>query len=320
MSPKNKTRKRPSFANVPLDTYIGYVYNIDKEDLVGLKQFTTNDGKKFYPSGSTVENLLPGYYEILFDNYRGLFFEKLDVKTDGLLRFPETNLDIVIDEISKFWEREEYFKKYNLNYKRGIFLYGPPGSGKTSTIQLVCEDVIKRNGVIFKFQNPVIFCDGVRAFREIQPNTPIVVLLEDIDSILERNNESEILNVLDGIDQSNKILYLATSNYPEKLGKRVLNRPSRFDKRFKVGHPKKESRRLYFDHLLDEELVKENKIDIDKWVKDTEDMSIAHLKELFIAVCILGNSYEESIKVLKDMNEVSPSSDEDYFDKIGFHR
>ena len=97
MSPKNKTRKRPSFANVPLDTYIGYVYNIDKEDLVGLKQFTTNDGKKFYPSGSTVENLLPGYYEILFDNSRGLFFEKLDVKTDGLLRFPETNLDIVID-------------------------------------------------------------------------------------------------------------------------------------------------------------------------------------------------------------------------------
>lgn len=142
--------------------------------------------------------------------------------------------------------------------------------------------------------------------------------MEDIDSIIDSYNESEILNILDGVDQINKVVYLATSNYPERLGQRVLNRPSRFDKRFKMGHPKKDSRKVYFNHLIDKETQKEYKIDIEKWVEDTEDMSIAHLKELFIAVCILGNSYEESIETLRNMIDYNPRSDEDNNNKIGF--
>jgi SpoVK/Ycf46/Vps4 family AAA+-type ATPase len=111
---------------------------------------------------------------------------------------------------------------------------------------------------------------------------------------------------------------LATSNYPEKLGDRIMNRPSRFDKRFKMGHPKRSSRKLYFDNLIDEDTRKEYKIDVEKWVDDTEEMSIAHMKELFIAVCILGNSYEESLDMLRNMIEEKPNSSEDDVGKIGF--
>lgn len=289
-------------------------------DLVGLKQFATSDGAKFFPAASTVPVLMPGIYDVQIDNMKGIYFQKINVKTDGLLRFPETNSEKVIEEISKFWEREHIFKKYNLNYKRGIFLWGPPGSGKSSTIQLICEDVINRNGVVFKFINPSLFCDGIRIFREIQPETPVVVLMEDIDSIVDSYNESEILNILDGVDQVEKIVYLATSNYPERLGQRILNRPSRFDKRFKMGHPKKESRLIYFKHLIDEQTQLQHKVNINKWVEDTEQMSIAHLKELFISVCILGNPYDEVIATLKNMAENIPSSTEDSLNKIGFKK
>ena len=317
MTPKNKipTIRRPS-----IDTYLLDLLERGELDLVGLKQFTTSDGNKFYPSGATVGQITPGIYDIQVDNMKGIYFHKLNVKTDGLLRFPETNSEAVIQEISKFWDREELFKKYNLNYKRGILLWGPAGSGKSSTIQLICEDVIKRDGVVFKFVSPGLFCDGLRIFREIQPHTPVVVLMEDIDSIIDSNNESDILNILDGVDQISKVVYLATSNYPERLGQRLLNRPSRFDKRYKMGHPKKESRLLYFNHLIDPQTQKEYEIDIKKWVKDTEDMSVAHLKELFITVCILGNSYEESIEVLRSMIEYNPSSNEDNLGKIGFKK
>jgi AAA+ superfamily predicted ATPase len=318
MTPRNKLKEVRVRSVV--DDYISDYYEKSSFNLVGFKQFTTSDGSKFYPAGATVGNITPGIYDIQVDGMKGIFFQKINVKTDGLLRFPETNSEAVIDEISKFWEREENFKKYKLNYRRGLFLYGPPGSGKSSTIQLICEDVIKRKGVVFKFVSPGIFSDGVRVFREIQPDTPIVVLMEDIDSIIDSFNESEVLNILDGVDQISKVVYLATSNYPERLGQRLLNRPSRFDKRFKMDHPKRNSRKAYFDHLIDEDTKKEYQIDIEKWVEDTDDMSIAHLKELFIAVCILGNSYEESIETLKSMMEYSPRSDEDNIGKIGFNK
>jgi AAA+ superfamily predicted ATPase len=318
MTPRNKLKEVRVRSVV--DDYISDYYEKSSSNLVGFKQFTTSDGSKFYPAGATVGNITPGIYDIQVDGMKGIFFQKINVKTDGLLRFPETNSEAVIDEISKFWEREENFKKYKLNYRRGLFLYGPPGSGKSSTIQLICEDVINRKGVVFKFVSPGIFSDGVRVFREIQPDTPIVVLMEDIDSIIDSFNESEVLNILDGVDQISKVVYLATSNYPERLGQRLLNRPSRFDKRFKMDHPKRNSRKAYFDHLIDEDTKKEYQIDIEKWVEDTDDMSIAHLKELFIAVCILGNSYEESIETLKSMMEYIPRSDEDNIGKIGFNK
>lgn len=286
----------------------------------GISQYTSPDGCKFFPSGATVATLTPGVYDISSCPNRGLFFEKIPVKTDGLIHFPETNSERVINEIEKFWSREDAFKKYGLNYKRGIILWGPPGSGKSCTIQMIVQDVIGRGGVVFKFGIPSLFCDGMRVFRKIQPKTPVVVLMEDIDSIIEHYNESDVLNILDGVDQMEKVVYLATTNYPEKLGQRILNRPSRFDKRFKMGHPSAASRRIYFEHLLDEECIKAYNIDIERWVDDTEKMSIAHLKELFVAVCILGNEYEEAIDTLRSMVEEHIDSKEDYdtSGKFGF--
>jgi len=281
-------------------------------------QYSTSDGIKFFPAGTTTNFLNPGVYEIFCSNTSGIYFQKVSVNTDDLIRFPETNSEKVIDEIKKFWEREDSFRKYELSYKRGIILWGPAGSGKSCTVKLVSADIIERGGVVFKFGSPGLFTEGVRIFREIQPDTPIVVLMEDLDSILECYNESDVLNLLDGVDQIDKVVYLATTNFPERLGGRILNRPSRFDKRHKMGHPQKKSRMIYFQHLIDEKTQKEYNIDLNKWVKDTRDMSIAHLKELFVAVCILGNPYDEAIATLQTMVEERPDSTEDDFSNFGF--
>lgn len=295
--------------------------NGEKGNTGGYKQFTTGDDIHFFPAGDTIPTLKPGVYETGVDPVKGLYFEKLNVKTDSLIRFPETNSEKVIMELQKFWDREEKFYEHNVHYKRGIILWGPPGSGKSCTIQLVVEDVIKRGGVCFKFGVPQLFLDGIRIFREVQPDTPVVVLMEDIDSTIEMFNESDVLQILDGVDQVEKVVYLATTNHPERLGPRIMNRPSRFDKRFKMGHPKAISRKLYFEHRLDEDSIKEYDIKIDKWVEDTKGMSIAHLKELFISVCIFGNDYDEAIGVLKTMVEFHPnSSTDDMHKQFGFGR
>jgi hypothetical protein len=288
--------------------------------LTAYSQWSTSDNIHFFPTARTIDRLMPGTYDIKSSQNHGIYFEKIPVITKGILRFPETNSDKIVLEIQKFWERENIFKEYNLTHKRGVMLFGPPGSGKSSTIALVMKDVIERGGLVINFVNPSLFLAGIRKLREIQKETPIVVLMEDIDSIIQTTSESEVLNVLDGVNQIEKVVFLATTNYPERLGDRIINRPSRFDKRFKIGHPNEESRRLYLDFIIGgQEKIENLGIDIDTWVKDTDNFSIAHLKELFIAVVILGDKYEDAIETLTSMREENlSSSDDDNKRKMGF--
>ena len=290
---------------------------IEIRELGNLVQWTTSDNKRFIPASHTKPCLVPGVYEIQHSNTVGLYFQKIPVKTEGLIRFPQTNSDRVVKEIQNFWEKETIFREYKLTYKRGIILWGPPGSGKSCTIQLITKDVVDREGVVIKFTNPSLFLEGMRVFREIQKETPVVILMEDIDSTLEIYNESDVLNILDGIDQVEKVVFLATTNYPERLGARILNRPSRFDKRFKIDHPNAESRMMYFKHLIGERKISDLNIDLEKWVKDTARFSIAHLKELFVAVIILGDDYNEAVETLSSMKE-EISSEDDLGKLMGF--
>lgn len=181
-------------------------------------------------------------------------------------------------------------------------MWGPPGSGKTCTLQILMRELItEKKGICLRFGRPNVFIDGLRILRRQEPETPIIIVMEDLDGLFQRYNESDILNLLDGVEKVHKIVFLATTNYPEKLGARVVNRPSRFDKRFKIGYPSADSRKLYLESLFDGE---ETKHDLEKWVRDSKKFTFAHLKELFVAVNILGDDYVESIKTLKSMRDV----------------
>lgn len=286
--------------------------------LKGLVQWTTADGKLFCPASKTQDKITPGVYEIQHSNTIGIYFQRIPVLSQGLLRFPQTNSEKVVIEIQKFWERESLFREYKLPHKRGIILWGPPGSGKSCTIQLIMRDVVERQGIVIKFTNPSLFIEGMRIFREIEQSTPVVVLMEDIDSIIQHYNESEVLNILDGVNQIERAVFLATTNYPEMLGERIINRPSRFDKRFKIDHPNAESRLMYLEHLIGKDRIDKLDIPVNKWVEDTDGFSLAHLKELFVAVVILSDEYEDAIVTLHSMKEDRLDSSQDEIKNIGF--
>jgi len=277
----------------------------------GYIQWMSSDNKNFRPATQTVPELSPGVYHVGSD-MSGLFFSKIAVSTEGLIRLPDTNSDKVIEEIRSFWEKEPLFRENKLAYKRGLLLHGPPGSGKTATARIVTEDVVERGGIVVQFFDPEGFAGALRVLREIQPDVPVVVLMEDLDSILQRYLESSVINLLDGVGMIDKVLFLATTNYPERLGERVVNRPSRFDRRFYIGPPDAESRKLFLKHLFskqgeDPKSMTSGKLD--RWVADTEGMSIAHLKELYVAVVILETPYEEAVKILRGMS-LLPNSEQ----------
>jgi Cdc6-like AAA superfamily ATPase len=263
----------------------------------------TSDGSAYTPVGNTIGQLKPGYYDLGSDQGQ-IFFMKIRARTDDLIKFPDSQSAKVLDGIRDFWDREKLFKKYGLPYKRGILMHGPPGSGKSCTLQLVAREVVERGGVVLTY-NPGIFLAAYRAFRDIQPDTHIVVLMEDFESLL-KNYESRLLNLLDGVEDLDKVVFLATTNYPEMLQARIVNRPSRFDLVVRVPHPSVESRKMYLSYLVQDDDAAS--IDVDKYAEDTKELSLAHTKELFVATVILGNEYDKTLKRLKDMDSNKPSS------------
>lgn len=142
--------------------------------------------------------------------------------------------------------------------------------------------------------------------RRIEPERPLICVLEDINEMVDQYGEHALLALLDGETQIDNVVFVATTNYPERLDQRLVNRPSRFDEIIKIGMPSAEARSVYFRARLNKMELSDGKLA--EWVKDTEGLSIAHLKEIVVAVYCLGREYAETLKRLKSMRNGLRSS------------
>lgn len=311
LTDEKEAQEAGGFTIGELERLIGAMRKIEK--LGPQNPFTRRQwaraGGNYTLIGDTTDILPPGFYDISVDQAGTLFFIPIRPRTDKLLRFPDAATDEIISEIETFWTREKTFSDYGLPFKRGILLYGPPGSGKTSTLQLLARDVVDRQGIVLIYQ-PELFVPAYRQLRNIQPDTPVVVLMEDIDATIKRHNESTILNTLDGADTIHKTVFVATTNHPEELGERIVNRPSRFDRRILVADPSDAARRMYIEDILQERKLPRG-VTIDRMVRDTAGMSLAHVKELFVASVVIKTPYERALKNLTTMHLENPHSAND---------
>lgn len=263
------------------------------------KKQWVRDGRTFVATESPRSNRLPaGLYDVGHNNQLGTYLQLTKMRDEPLLRFPNSPTDEVLKDIEGFWASAKAFEDHDFPHKRGILMHGPPGSGKTCTTQLIARGVIDQDGVVIMWSNR--FLGGYRLLRYVEPERPVVVMMEDIDSILENSDESAVLNVLDGAERMHRVVFVATTNYMEKLQARVSNRPSRFDRRILMPHPTREGRRMYLETLIKPQ---DDKVDLDQWAADTEGFSMAHLKELFVGVQLLGNPYKVWLKQLREMQE-----------------
>jgi AAA+ superfamily predicted ATPase len=312
---KQISRVRQALRRVSPESEIDVVFEDENEQLKdrpGNVQWTTLVGNSFLGCAKTNKTLKSGVYTIT--EFKGQpLFVKQDVVVDDLLRFQDSLANKILAEINQFWERGDIFKKYGFLHRRGYLFYGPAGSGKTSIVQQIIYDITKANGIVFLCDHPYWMKEGLRVFREIEPNRPAVCVLEDIDAIISNYGEDKLLSLLDGESQIDKVLNIATTNYPEKLDKRLVARPRRFDRVIKIGMPKKEIRRSYFTEKL-----KIEESEIAKWVDASEGFSFAAMAELVISVKCLGNDFKDTVKKLKEMMDNKASKFEFGDGQVGF--
>ncbi|KAF5346178.1 hypothetical protein D9758_009975 [Tetrapyrgos nigripes] len=173
---------------------------------------------------------------------------------------PNGVMESIVEDAKEFIDSEEWYHERGIPYHRGFLLYGPPGSGKTSTIYALAGALGME---IYSVSLASSFVDDSylqSAASSIPKNS--IFLIEDIDCAFpsreERDNQpngyipgmppmdppwmlasgsrrssvtlSGLLNVLDGVGSEEGKLFFATTNYVDRLDPALL-RPGRIDRK-----------------------------------------------------------------------------------------
>lgn len=261
-----------------------------------LKRWGQNGPNGWSGIGKTEKRLESGFYDAALDGSGTPVLIHKPLKTDELIRPKNPILSQVLDEIEAFWKKEDLFREHGFLHRRGYLFHGPPGSGKTALVQLIMADLIKRGGLIINGARPAFLEMVLPVVRAIEPNRQIICLFEDIDAIIAHQGDEHLLATLDGESQVDKVLNLATTNYPEKLDKRIKNRPRRFDRVLRIGMPEAQIREQYFSIKLG---IKDK--ELQKWVDASDGFSFAAMSDLVISVKCFDLTLGQAAKKVRDL-------------------
>jgi len=191
-------------------------------------------------------------------------------------------------DFTQFFNSREIYERYGIPWRRGSLFIGPPGNGKTHTVKALINFLERPCLYVRDFgygdDKDEVAENMAEVFKRARM-APTVVVFEDLDSMINNENRAFFLNELDGFRVNTGVVVLATTNHPEKLDTAILDRPSRFDRKYYFDLPAEAERLAYiqkWNHELQEELrVSDEAAKL--IVEQTHGFSFAYLKELFVA-------------------------------------
>lgn len=190
-------------------------------------------------------------------------------------------------DVRSFFEAKDLYGKYGIAWKRGILLLGPPGNGKTHAVKALVNALDVPCLYVKSFSAEYVSDQGNigQVFARARESAPCILVLEDLDALINSGNRAFFLNEMDGFASNDGILTLATTNHPERLDPAILERPSRFDRKYTFNLPAVEERVRYLQ-LFSAGLQSELRLGDQplRVVADaTEGYSFAYLKELYLS-------------------------------------
>jgi hypothetical protein len=191
------------------------------------------------------------------------------------------------DDLARFFATRSTYEEHGVPWKRGLLFVGPPGNGKTHAVKALINSLGKPCLYVKSFQaEHATEHDCIRrVFRKARKSAPCILVLEDLDSLLNSGNRSFFLNELDGFAANTGVVTLATTNHPERLDASILDRPSRFDRKYHFELPQVEERLAYVQLWRDSlgQALRPSDEGLAEVVARTDGYSFAYLKELFLS-------------------------------------
>jgi AAA+ superfamily predicted ATPase len=217
---------------------------------------------------------------------KNLFREIKGATFDNLV-LPGALKQEIQEDITRFFASREIYERYGIPWKRGICFIGPPGNGKTHAVKALVNSLGK----------PCLYVKSLKAhcetdhgnirsvFEQARRSAPCILVMEDLDSLVEGEKRALFLNELDGFAANTGILTLATTNHPERIDRAILERPSRFDRKYQFTLPERPER-VEFIGAWNRSLQAPLRLSgpgIARIADSTGGFSFAYLKELFLS-------------------------------------
>ncbi|ODV95485.1 hypothetical protein PACTADRAFT_50201 [Pachysolen tannophilus NRRL Y-2460] len=198
-----------------------------------------------------------------------------------------------LEEIVEFLKDPSKFTGLGGKLPKGVLLTGPPGTGKT----LLARATAGEAGVPFFFMSGSEFDElyvgvGAKRVRELftqaRMRAPAIIFIDELDAVGGKRNPkdqayakqtlNQLLVELDGFSQTEGIIVIGATNFPESLDK-ALTRPGRFDKVVNVDLPDVRGRiDILKHHMKNVECAKE--VDPTVIARGTPGLSGAELMNL----------------------------------------
>lgn len=261
------------------------------------------------------------------------------VKLADLKGLDEVIKQLEIDVITPL-ENPEMADEYGMVPKRGVLLYGSPGTGKTSVGKALAHRLKSK---FFLIDGTVISGTG-NFYREIhrimalaRNNSPSIVFIDDCDLLLENGRDEGfyryLLTLLDGLEsKANKGITVVMTTMLLSSIPDALVRSGRIELWLEMKLPNEEARIDILKTYLSKGKLQPSKEELSAIVKETDGFTGADLKRLVSdAVNIYGydmvkkNKIQPSLKYfetaldrLKKLRKQFYKTDPNQSTKIGF--
>ncbi|OAX44649.1 ATP-dependent metallopeptidase Hfl [Rhizopogon vinicolor AM-OR11-026] len=291
-------RAEPSFASSRLDGASAF-QGSDMGNLAAA--LSKGSGVSGNPIHVTISELILVILSVLLENSgllkpvpRQAEFEPLQQRT---IRFSDVHgVDEVKEElhdIVEFLKDPTIFASLGGKLPKGVLLTGPPGTGKTMLARAIAGEA----GVPFFFASGSEFEEmfvgvGAKRVRELfataRKRQPAIIFIDELDAVGGKRSHrdqhymkqtlNQLLVEMDGFLQSEGIIVIAATNFPESLDP-ALTRPGRFDRIIAVPLPDIRGRVQLLQNFM-KDVVTSESVDPTVLARGTPGFSGAELQNM----------------------------------------
>ena len=209
-------------------------------------------------------------------------FGEMPPATRESLVLPDDVMTVMERNVLGLLRHREVLARAGRSTRHGLLFHGPPGTGKTLAVRYLASAAEGHTVIILTGRQLGLIRESCQIAKLLAPS---IVILEDVDLVAMDRAENEhaallheLMDEMDGLGTKAAVIFLLTTNRPEKIEPALSGRPGRIDQAIAFPLPDADCRRRlfsFFSHGLDLSAV-----DLDRWIDQTDGVSPAFIEEL----------------------------------------